>query len=127
MLQYIILSYFIIKTVVNTTSLLTFYIIIPILNKLNSLFYNNILLNVTLTNSKDNKNKVDTNIETTPTKVEDEVDTEDEDEVDTEDEDEVDTEDEDEVYTEDEEEKEDKVEDKKEEVDDEILVDETLH
>ena len=52
MLQYIILSYFIIKTVVNTSSLLTFYIIIPILNKLNSLFYNNILLNVTLENTK---------------------------------------------------------------------------
>ena len=52
MLPYIILSYFIIKTVVNTSSLLTFYIIIPILNKLNWLFYNNILLNVTLENTK---------------------------------------------------------------------------
>jgi len=56
MLPYIILSYVIIKSLLYTTTLLLFYIIIPILNYLNLLFNNNIQLNITLINGVQNNN-----------------------------------------------------------------------
>ena len=57
-LSYIILSYYIIKTVVNSASLLSFYIIIPILNKLNFIFSNNILLNISFEKETDDKTNI---------------------------------------------------------------------
>ena len=56
MLPYIILSYIMIKSLLYTTTLLLFHVIIPILNNLNLLFNNNIQLNITLINSVQNNN-----------------------------------------------------------------------
>jgi hypothetical protein len=55
-LPYIILSYFILRSLLFTTTLLLFRVIIPILNNLNLLFNNNIQLNITLINSVQNNN-----------------------------------------------------------------------
>jgi cell division protein FtsX len=77
MLPYIILSYVIIKNLLYTTTLLLFYIIIPMLNKLNLLFNNNIQLNITLINGVQNNNtKEKTIINIKNTSVEDEDNTE---------------------------------------------------